>query len=66
MSLNQLKKDMEEMINLSRQIGVYQAKYYYIADVKHKSYDQQLADIVLKKQIQCENDLFLLKQKWFE
>ena len=62
--INQLKIDIEEMINISKLIGIMEEKFVYFSDLNNTNFNQEKADYIKSKINKFSTELDTLRNKW--
>jgi len=62
--INQLKIDIEEMINISKLIGIMEEKFVYFSDLNNTNFNQEKADYIKSKINKFSTELNTLRNKW--
>jgi len=62
--INQLKTDIDEMIKLSKLIGMMEEKFVYLSDLNNANFNQEKADYMKIKMNKLSTELETLRNKW--
>jgi len=62
--INQLKTDVDEMIKLSKLIGMMEENFVYLSDLNNANFNQEKADYMKIKMNKLSTELETLRNKW--